>query len=70
MRLLDEVADVRDVDPVSLTPPLASVVDPDALDAITRTPADADVTVEFTYAGCRITLSGDDVDVTPRAEDN
>lgn len=69
MRILTEVAEARDVDPISLTPPLASVVDPDALEEIVSTPADTDVTVEFTYADCRITLSGDEVDVTPRAED-
>lgn len=61
MRVLDEVADARGVDPIALSPPLGSVIDPDALDTIVHTNGNSDVAVEFTYAGCAVSVTSDEV---------
>lgn len=63
MQVVHAVARERDVDPTALTPPLGSVVDPDAIDALAS--ADAPVTVQFTYGGCRVTVTGDRVTASP-----
>jgi hypothetical protein len=54
------VADHEGVDPTELTPPLAEVVDPDALDRLlgSANPRE-DVTVEFTYRGHDVVVSAD-----------
>lgn len=67
MRIVRAVARARDVDPTALTPPLGTVVDPDALEAVAG--ADADVAVQFTYAGCRVTVTDGDVSVTAVEEE-
>lgn len=42
-------------------PPLHDVVDPDALTRlISESPADADVQISFSYAGCLVTANSDD----------
>lgn len=52
------VADVAGVDPTDL-PPLASAVDPDALDAVFQFPdAAGDHTVGFDYAGYHVVVHG------------
>jgi hypothetical protein len=52
------VADVAGVDPADL-PPLASAVDPDALDAVFQYPGAPDGhTVGFDYAGYHVVVHG------------
>lgn len=63
MQIVNAVAQERDVDPTALTPPLGSVVDPEAIDALAS--ADVAVTVQFTYGGCQVTVTGDRVTVSP-----
>lgn len=63
MRILEEVAATRDVEPGALSPPLGSVIDPDALEAIVGTRPDSDVAVQFTYADCRISVTANEVAV-------
>lgn len=67
MRVLDEVAEARGVDPIALTPPLGSVLDPDALDALVARDSEQ-VAVEFSYAGCHVAVTGDDVVVQRRTD--
>lgn len=53
-RVVKAVAQKEGVSPSELTPPLFSVVDPDALDALVQEDADSitsQVEVEFTYRG-------------------
>lgn len=60
------VADIVDEDPTSL-PPLRSVVDPDALDALFA--ARPPVHVEFEYYGCLVSIrEGTEVLVYPPGE--
>lgn len=53
--VVDTVADAEGVSPLELRP-LASVIDPDALD--TLFPSETGVTLEFEYLGYRVRLSG------------
>lgn len=56
------VADVADVDPLAVEPPLYDVVDPDALEALVDHSPDGDTfagQVAFTHAGCRVRVHGD-----------
>ena len=51
-RVVETVAREEGVSPAELSPPLYSVVDPEALDALIQTDADSDtgqVEIEFTY---------------------
>lgn len=71
------VAEVLDVDQRAIDPPLAHVIDPDALDHLVgpldetgRTP---DVEIRFGLAGCRVVVQGDGhitvvPDAAPRSE--
>ncbi len=61
MRIIYAVADVHDVEPTSLDPPLGSVLDLDALDALLRTDGDESVSVQFQYADCDVRVEADDV---------
>ena len=54
--VVEVVASLADEEPTRLDP-LFSVVDPDALDAVARSP-EGDVTVSFTYAGYDVTVLG------------
>lgn len=68
-RIVSEVADVTDTDPLSLDP-LYTVIDPDALDALfesSRTGSGGTPTrIEFTYCDCTVVVTSDgDVSVTP-----
>lgn len=51
--------------PVTELRPLYEVVDPEHLDGVCRSPADADhsCAVSFEYAGCTVTVSGEAVRV-------
>lgn len=51
------VAAVRDEDPLALTPPLSSAVDPDALDQLFGQPSNASLSAaSFTIWNCRVTV--------------
>lgn len=71
MRVVEAVARTKDVDPISLEPPLASAVDPDALDALTASAAPG-FSLRFTYADCHVEVDSDghvDVDHSPTLAD-
>jgi hypothetical protein len=66
-RIVTAVAEYEGVDPVSLTPPLFDVVDPDALDALFPQDTDANSSVycSFSYRGHLLEIhSGGVVTVT------
>lgn len=57
------VAEARDTDPLDL-PPLAKVIDTDALDAIAgSSSATEDASTTFEYAECMVTITADEVRV-------
>ncbi|WP_226013421.1 HalOD1 output domain-containing protein [Halomicrobium salinisoli] len=59
-RILEALADEAGVDPVELSPPLADVVDPDALDALLeRADPDAEVAVHFEYQEYEVVARAD-----------
>ncbi|WP_226023813.1 HalOD1 output domain-containing protein [Halomicrobium salinisoli] len=59
-RILEALADEAGVDPVELSPPLADVVDPDALDALLeRADPDAEVAVRFEYQEYEVVARAD-----------
>ena len=72
MRVVSAVAEATDRD-VSEMPPLAAVVDTDALESLFETDVDAnghDVEVEFAYAGRQVLVrSGGRVTVGPPVND-
>ncbi|MFP9193047.1 HalOD1 output domain-containing protein [Natronosalvus vescus] len=56
------VAEVEDVNPLELTPPLYEVIDPDALDQIFASMPSAgrmEGQVTFSYNGYKVTVCGD-----------
>jgi hypothetical protein len=55
------VADARDVDPMDITEPLYETIDPDALEQLFDgdTPGQSEHRIEFTLAGCDVTVYGD-----------
>lgn len=61
-RVVEAVADEREMDPLELEP-LYRVVDPECLDGIFRggpSLAGQDAhRIEFTFGGCRVTVTGD-----------
>lgn len=57
MAVVEAVAEAEGVDEAALTPPLASVVDPDALERFVRT-ADDGVAVEFEYVDWVVEVRG------------
>lgn len=61
VRIVEAVAERNAVDPTDLEPRLHDVIDPDALDTLFPSSGGSDspsATVEFTYAGCSITVDG------------
>ena len=53
-RILEAIAKEEDVDPTEMSPPLASVVDPDALNELLARPRrsrDGTLEIRFTYRG-------------------
>lgn len=59
-RIVEEVASREGTEPTALTPPLYSVIDPEALERLMRAP-NWEGTVEFSYLGYEITVSRGDV---------
>lgn len=59
--VLDAVAAVERTDPNDLTPPLYSVVDPEALDAFVESLNGRAGRVEFVYRGHLVTVGGSGV---------
>lgn len=63
--VVDLIADLEGLDPVELSPPLYSVVDPEALDALFNQPIDVAAEslttshVQFQYRGYTIRVHGD-----------
>lgn len=69
VQIVSAIAEREGVDPVAIEPPLYEVIDPDALTAITKADPAAELTLSFTYAGYRVTVTVDGepvVDVTPQ----
>ncbi|MFB6120121.1 MAG: HalOD1 output domain-containing protein [Halobacteriaceae archaeon] len=56
MRVCAAVAELRGVDATAL-PPLSDSLDPDALNALMRAPADTGVALSFSYAGATVTVA-------------
>ncbi|WP_226007107.1 HalOD1 output domain-containing protein [Natrinema salinisoli] len=50
-RIIDAVAEGEDVEPLALDPPLAEVVDPDALEALLEGTTTSELEIRFTYRG-------------------
>lgn len=59
-RVVTKVAERKGVDPAGLTPPLHSVIDPDALEALFSERMSGFVRVQFTYEGFDVSIEGDD----------
>jgi len=49
--IVDAVAEAESVEPVTLDPPLAEVVDPDAVEALVEDSKSSDLEVRFVYRG-------------------
>lgn len=64
-RVVTMVAERKGVDPIELTPPLHSVIDPDALEALFSEEKSGFARVQFTYNGVEVSIQGDD---TPEIE--
>ncbi|MCU4744539.1 HalOD1 output domain-containing protein [Natronoglomus mannanivorans] len=64
LRVLKKVADAEDVHPADLSPPLAAIVDPTALNHLFESTADDDSSrsgcVSFSYQGYEVVVSSDD----------
>jgi hypothetical protein len=58
MLVVNAVAAERDVDPSSLDPPLASAIDPDALDTLLDAER-SNATVSFEYANYLVSIDAD-----------
>lgn len=60
--IVEAIADAEGVSPLDLEPPLASVVDPDALEGLVesmgRGPGDDPGRIQFVYCGYTVTVSG------------
>ena len=69
LRVVQQVAASKGIEPADLDPPLHEILDPDALDTLIRSmarqPNPADGAVEFVYRDCRVRVdSAGGVDVT------
>lgn len=61
-QVIRTIAAANDVDPVSISPPIADVIDPDALNKLVKHGSyNSDVTleVEFTYQGHDVVVTSD-----------
>lgn len=56
--VVNAVATELDVDPATLEPPLASAIDPDALDTLLDAEG-PNATVSFEYANCLVSVGAD-----------
>jgi len=63
MMIIDLISDLEGVDPVELSPPLYSVIDPEALDALFHSASDdtpqTSGHVQFVYRGYEIRVQND-----------
>jgi len=50
-KIVDAVAEAESVEPVTLDPPLAEVVDPDAIETLVEDSTSAELEVRFAYRG-------------------
>lgn len=50
-QIVDAVAEAEGVEPVTLDPPLAEVVDPDAVERLVEGSTASDLEIRFTYRG-------------------
>ncbi len=50
-KIVDAVAEAEGVEPVTLEPPLAGVVDPDAVETLIEDPTASDLEIQFAYRG-------------------
>ncbi|MFC4552566.1 MULTISPECIES: HalOD1 output domain-containing protein [Halorussus] len=66
--VVERVAAAEGVEPTELTPPLGTVLDPEALDELVASlPDSTDPAVTFDYAGYEVAVAADgSVSVTPR----
>lgn len=66
--VIESIAEYKELDPLDLDQPLAEVIDTDALDSIVGGGVGqplSDISVEFSYDGCRVHVSSDgSVEVT------
>jgi len=61
-RIIETVAEADDVDPTSMTPPLADVIDPDALNELVEhgtDDSDRTFEVRFSYRGYEVVVTDD-----------
>ncbi|WP_425603027.1 HalOD1 output domain-containing protein [Halosolutus gelatinilyticus] len=58
-RIVAEVAGVRDRPPEPESRPLYDIVDPEALERVVRSAADASLEIRFEYDGCTVTIDAD-----------
>jgi hypothetical protein len=56
--VVEAVAEADGVRPTEVTPPLASAVDPDALESLVASLDEVDGSVEFAYGDYRVTVDG------------
>lgn len=56
--ILEAIAGVEETDPIDLTPPLYSVVDPEALDVVVQSLGGRSGWIEFDYRGYQVTVDG------------
>lgn len=66
LSIVQQVADCKDVDPMEL-PPLYEAIDHEGLEGIVEGPALGYVSVQFSYAGCDVTVESTD-EMTIRVE--
>ncbi|QIO24471.1 HalOD1 output domain-containing protein [Haloarcula sp. JP-L23] len=57
-QIVDAVAEAECVEPVTLDPPLAEVVDPDALETLIEDSATSNLEIRFAYRGHDVDDSG------------
>ncbi|WP_324760883.1 HalOD1 output domain-containing protein [Haloarcula sp. GH36] len=50
-QIVDAVAEAEGVEPVALDPPLAKIVDPDALETLIEDSATSNLEIQFAYRG-------------------
>jgi len=67
-RVIDAVAAERDVDPTALTPPLGTVIDPEALNRLVEHGERGGAVVSFEYAGYLVTVRSGDLSLEPLSE--
>lgn len=59
--ILSEIAEQENIDPIEVSPKLYTAIDTDALEELFFGETDGPTRVDFTYAGHRVTIQGDDI---------